>query len=125
MIEVGRNTWRLSGPTPQLKQGHIDSVAQGDTEYLQEWRFHNQSGWPVLVLGHSHNEKCFLVCFTSVQDVCPWLLVLSWGTTEKSLIPSFQFPHFPCSPSLLSSRLNSPSSFSISLQEKYPVPSSP
>lgn len=102
MIEVGRSSWRSSGPTPQPKEGQIDSVAQEDIEYIQGWRFHSQSGWPIAsAQSLSQRKGCFLVIqdvCVSLQDVCPLLLVLSWGTTEKNLIPSFPFPHFTYSP---------------------------
>lgn len=48
MAEIGRDLWRSSGPTPLLKQGHIQLVAQDHTqtgfEYTQEeytQRLHN------------------------------------------------------------------------------------
>ena len=32
MVEVGRDLWRSSGPTPLLKHGHLEPVAQ---DYVQ------------------------------------------------------------------------------------------
>ena len=63
MVEVGRDLWRSFGPTPLLKQGHVEGVAQDCVqmafEYLQGWRLHNLSGQPVPVLSHPHSEKVF------------------------------------------------------------------
>ena len=45
MVEVGRDLYRSSGPTPLLKQGHLDLVAQDHVqmafEDLRWWRLHN------------------------------------------------------------------------------------
>jgi len=54
LTEVGRDLWRSSGPTPLIKQGHLEPVVQDHVqtgfEYLQGWRLHSLSGKPVLVL---------------------------------------------------------------------------
>ncbi|KAK4826745.1 hypothetical protein QYF61_010998 [Mycteria americana] len=59
MTEVGRDLWKASDPTPLLKQGHLDLLAQDYVqppfEYVQGWRLHNLSGQPVPVLSHPHN----------------------------------------------------------------------
>jgi len=40
--EVGRDLWMSSGPTPLLKQGHLEKAAQDHAqmtfEYFQGWR---------------------------------------------------------------------------------------
>uniref|UniRef100_A0A8B9P213 CUB and sushi domain-containing protein 3 n=1 Tax=Apteryx owenii TaxID=8824 RepID=A0A8B9P213_APTOW len=63
MVEVGRDLWRSSSPTPLLKQGHLEHVAQdciqAGFEYLQRRRLHHLSGQPVPVLCHPHSEKVF------------------------------------------------------------------
>jgi len=63
LAEVGRDFWRLSGPTTLLKQGHPEQVAQDRIqaafEYLQGWRLHHLSGHPVPGLSHHHSVKVF------------------------------------------------------------------
>lgn len=64
-----QNVWDWKGPleviwsTTQLKQGHLEQVAQGHVqmafESLQGWRSHNLSG-PVPVLSYPHTDKMFL-----------------------------------------------------------------
>lgn len=48
MFEVGRDFWKLSCPSPKLKQGHMGQVAQDCVhmafEYHQRWRFHSLPG---------------------------------------------------------------------------------
>jgi len=36
MVEVGRDLYRSSGPTPLLKQGHLDLVAQDHVQMAFE-----------------------------------------------------------------------------------------
>jgi len=59
MVEVGRDPWRSFDPTPLLRQGHLEPVAQVHVqmafEYLQGRRLHNFSSQPVL--GHPHSKK--------------------------------------------------------------------
>jgi len=61
MLEIGRDLWRSSGPSPLLKQGHLEPIAQDhvqtSSEYLQIGRLHNTSRKSVPVLGHTHTEK--------------------------------------------------------------------
>ena len=63
MVEVGGDLWRSFGPTPLLKQGHQEPLAQNHVQmtfaYVQGWRLHNLPEQPVPVLGHPHNEKVF------------------------------------------------------------------
>ena len=120
LVEVGRDLWRSLCPTPLLKQGHLDTVAQDHvqmgSEYLQGWRLHNISGQPIPVLCHLHSKKVFrrhLLCFS----VCPSPLVLSlhhWKEPGSNLftLPSSISVHWdPPEPSLLQA---SPSSLGCS-----------
>lgn len=94
MVEVWRDLWGSSGPTPMLKQGHWEPFAQQCVqmafEYLQRWRLQNASGQSALVLGTFRGKQCFLIfrgnllCF----KMCPLRLVLSLGTSGKCLAPS-------------------------------------
>ena len=56
MVEVGRNHWGSSSPTPLPKQGRLEQAAQNlvqaGLEYLQRRRLHNLPGQPVPVLRH-------------------------------------------------------------------------
>lgn len=125
MAKVGRHLWRVFNPTPPVKQGHLEQLAQ-DTlqsgfEYFQDWRILSFSEQPIPV-SDDYGAKVFLVfkwhspCFI----LCPSLLVLSLNTAEKSLVPSSLYSAFRYlqtqirfSLSLLFSRLNSSSSFSF------------
>jgi len=94
MVGVGRDLCGSSSPTHLPKQGHPQQAAedhvQAGLEYLQRRRLHNLSGQPVPVLVTLRGKKFFLMfrrnflCFS----LCPLSLVLSLGTTEKSLAPS-------------------------------------
>lgn len=74
MVKVLRDLRRSPGPTPLLKQGHLEQVAevhvQTAFEYLQRGRIHSISGQHVLVLSHPHMRKRFpmlrgtLLCFS-------------------------------------------------------------
>jgi len=74
MVEVGRQLLRSTGPTPLLKQGHLEQVVQdcvqSSFEHLQGWRFHILSGQPVPAFDHSHSEKVlgFFLC----SDTCSY-----------------------------------------------------
>jgi len=63
MVEVGKDLWRSSSPTPQLKQGPLEPFAQDYVqsafELLQGWRLHSLSGQLVPVLDHPHSKKMF------------------------------------------------------------------
>lgn len=47
MVEVGRGLWRSSGPSPLLKQGRLDAVAQVRVqtafEYVQGGALHSHA----------------------------------------------------------------------------------
>ena len=99
-VEVGRDLQWSSDPTPLLKQGHLQPLAQDQFqmvfEYLQPWRLHKLSGQPVPVLGHPHSKMCFLMFRQSLScfSLCPLPLVLSLHTTEKNLALSPLHPTF-------------------------------
>lgn len=63
MVEVVRDLWRESRPTPLLKQGHIEWVAQDYVqavfEHLQGGTHYNFCGQVVPVLSHPHSKKVF------------------------------------------------------------------
>lgn len=71
MAELERDLWRSAGPTPLVKQAHLEPVAQDHLqmafEYLQRWRLRHISGQAVPVLSHPHSEKVF----TDVQREPP------------------------------------------------------
>jgi len=75
-IAVGRHPWRSSGPTPLLKQGHLQLVAQDRVqracEYLQGWRLQNPLGILCRCLVTLTVKKCFLMFpdRTSGVSVC-------------------------------------------------------
>jgi len=68
MFGVGRDLCGSSSPTLLLKQGHLQQAAQ---DHIQAGKF---------FLIFRRNFLCF--------SLCPLPLVLSLGTTEKSLAPS-------------------------------------
>jgi len=124
-LKLGKDLWRPSGPTPLLKQGHLEPVAQDHLqmafEYPQGWRLHRLSGQPVPGLGHPHSETVFPDIQTSHVSACvSFLWSWHWAITEMSLVPSslqrpFRYVYtlmrsalLP-NPSLLFSRLQSPS----------------
>jgi len=94
MVGVGRDLWESSSPTPLPNQGHLQQAAQDlvqvGFEYLQRRRIHNLPGSLFQCSVTLRGKKFFLMfrrnflCFS----LCPLPLVLSLGTTEKSLAPS-------------------------------------
>jgi len=63
VVLVARDLWRSSGPTPLLKQRHLQLVVQDHIqttfEHLQGWRLQNVPGEPAPVLSHPHSKKVF------------------------------------------------------------------
>jgi len=61
MVGVGRDLCGSSSPSPLLKEGHLQQVAQdlvqAGLEYLQRRRIHNPSGQPFPVLHHPQREE--------------------------------------------------------------------
>ena len=120
---------------PLLKQGHLEPAAQEHiqtaSEYLQGWRIHNLPRQPVPVLDHPHSDKVF----PHVQREPPmfqFVPIASGPVTGHHraepgsiyLAPLLQVlintDEIPLS--LLFSRLNSLSSFSLSSQESCSCP---
>jgi len=68
MVEIGRDLWRSSNPTPLLNQGQPEQAAQDHVlVYLRGWRLQNLSGQPLPVLVNPHSNKVF----TDVQKAPP------------------------------------------------------
>jgi len=94
IVGVGRDLCGSSSPTLLPKQGYLQQAAQDPVqaglEYLQRRRLHNLPGQPVQGSVTLRGKKFLLMfrrnflCFS----LCPLPLVLSLGTTEKSLSPS-------------------------------------
>ena len=61
IVDIGRDLWGPSSPTPMPKQGHLEQDAQDhiqeDFEYHRRRRLHNPSGQPVPVLCHPQSKK--------------------------------------------------------------------
>jgi len=61
MVGIGKDLCGSSGPTPLLKQGHLEQAAQdlvqAGFEYLQRSRLHNPSGQPITVLCHPESKE--------------------------------------------------------------------
>lgn len=115
-----------------LKQGNLGLIAHGYVqtafENLQGGRLYNISGQ---YLSHITVKKCFLtykgnlLCFS----LGPLFLVLSLGTTEKSLSPSYLLHSFKYLytwlwdfPEFLFPGLKSPNSLSLSSFERWAGP---
>ena len=68
--EVGKDLWRSSGPTPLLRQGHLDPDAQDNVQtafqYFQRWRLHTSLENLCQHLVNLTVKKCFLVPIASV-----------------------------------------------------------
>jgi len=94
MVGVGRDLRGSSSPTLLLKQGHLQQTAQdcvqAGLEYLQRRRLHNLPRQPVPVLRHPQREEVLphVQMELPMLQFVPVALVLSLGTTEKSLAPS-------------------------------------
>jgi len=93
MVGVGRDLSGSSSTTLLPKQGHLQQAAedlvQAGLEYLQSSRLHNLPGQPVPVLSHPQREEVqpHFQMELPVLQFAPIALVLSLGTTEKSLAP--------------------------------------
>ena len=111
---------------PGSSRAGAQDCVQTAFDYLQEWRLHNLSGQLVPVLRHPHSEKSFFLMFRQnllCFRLCPSPLVLSLGTTEKSLALFAPLPPIgylytwirPPEPSLLQAE---PGSLSLSLHDR-------
>jgi len=87
MVGVGRDLWGSSSPTPLLKQGHLQQAAQDLVQADREGDSTTSLGSLFQCSVTLRGKKFFLMfrwnllCFS----LCPLPLVLSLGTTEKSL----------------------------------------
>jgi len=98
MAEVRRHLWRLSNPTPLVKQCHLQQAVQdpmqSSFEYPQSWRV-NLSEKPVPVSDHPHHAKVSFLCLNDIScvSVCAHCLLSShWTTLRKAwLHPLFTF----------------------------------
>jgi len=91
MVGVGRDLSGSSSPNRLPKQGHLQQAAQdlvqAGPEYLQRRRLHSLPGQPVPGLCHPQREEILPHVQTELP-VLPFVpIVLSLGTTEKSLAP--------------------------------------
>jgi len=99
-VGVGRDLCGSSGPTPLLKQGHLQQatqdLVQAGLEYLQRRRLHHLPGQPVPVLRHPQKEEVLPQVQTELPmlQFVPAAPVLSLGTTEKTLALSSGHPPF-------------------------------
>jgi len=94
MVEVGRDLCGSSSPTPLPKQGHLQQAAQDRIQVVVNISREGDSTTSLGSLFQSsvtlRVKKFFLMfrwnflCFS----LCPLPLVLSLGTTEKSLATS-------------------------------------
>lgn len=73
VAEVGKELWRSSGPTPQLRWNHPEQVAQDHVQVASEY-FQG---------GKLQTSLCKLLCFS----LYPLPLVLSLGITEMRFHP--------------------------------------
>jgi len=99
MAEFGRDLWRWSGPISLLKQGHPELVAQDHVQRAFEYSPGDstnslgnlcQCSVTFMLTKYFLKFRANCLCFS----VCPLPLVLSLGTTEKSLAPSCLHPLF-------------------------------
>lgn len=97
IVDIGRDIWRSSCPTPLQKQGHLETVVQNHVEMAFEYfwgRLHSLSGQLVPMLGHPHSKKVsWCSDITSYFNLCSLPVVFSLGTSEKSsalFAPSLQ-----------------------------------
>jgi len=137
---VGRDLWTLSSATPWLRQGQLGEVIQdyvhSGFEYHHRWRLHSLSGTPAPLFDHTHSKEVFSCVQMQFPvfglfaclffNLCPLLLLLSVGTTNKSLAPASSFSsirNLYISPlSFLLSRLSSLGCLSLSSYEKSSSP---
>ena len=94
MLGIGRDLCGSSSSTTLPKQGHLQQAAQdlhqAGLESIQRRRLRNLPGQPVPVLRHPQREEALshVQMELPVLQFFPMPLVLSLGTTEKSLAPS-------------------------------------
>lgn len=104
LFERSQNSWNRQGPlkatwsSTLFTQIPLKHINQGHAhvafEYLQGRRY--LPGQPVPVVCHPHS-KTFLLVFSQnflCSSLCPLPLILSLGTTDKSVAPSSWQPPF-------------------------------
>lgn len=109
----GKDLCKSSGPNPLFKPP-VKTVLQDSFENLQGGRHHNLPGM---------FSQSFLL-----SQLCPLPLVLSWGSTEKTLTVLFLLPFqvfTDIRPPATSTRLNSPSSVSLSSEGRCSLTNMP
>lgn len=127
IVEVGRDLWRSSSANTCPKEGQPELVAQGIISQIlnicKDGDPLTLSEQPVPTFDRLHRkQRGFLMFEWNFQyfSLCPSPLVLSLGTTENSRLyslPSGIYTHWLSPPSPLFSRLNSPSSQCIFIQQ--------
>lgn len=121
-----RQLWGLSGPTPCSSRATQSQLPSAVSKRLLSMSKVGDSTTSLGTLCQSSvtltGKKCFLMCRGNLlcSGLCPWPLVLPLGTTGKS--QALSFSHFLILLSFLCSRLDSPSSHSLSLHEKCSSP---
>lgn len=102
------------------KQNQLQRVLQSH-EYLQDRRLKNLSGQPVLILDQSEHKKLFLVFRWNFLyfHLWPFPLILSRGTTKKSLVLSSLHSLLRGAPELSLLQARRTSSLSLILYERW------
>lgn len=102
------------------KQNQLQRVLQSH-EYLQDRRLKNLSGQPVLILDQSDHKKLFLVFRWNFLyfHLWPFPLILSRGTTKKSLVLSSLHSLLRGAPELSLLQARRTSSLSLILYERW------
>jgi len=95
IVDVGRDLWRSSCQTPLPKQGHSQLLRTMSTRLLNISKDKDSTtplGNLCQCLVILTVKKCFLMFTRNLLgfSLCPWPLVLSLNTTEKSLALSSQ-----------------------------------
>lgn len=87
MVEVRRDLWRPSSPTPLLKHGHREHVVQGHIQAGFEYLHRRLHSFSVNLLCHQHSKEFFP--HTQMElcvSVCAsWFSSCHWEPLNKSL----------------------------------------
>lgn len=99
-VEVWSGLFISSSPTPLLKQGCLEPVAQDYVQLgfkdLHEWSLITSLGnlchcLTTLTTTTTTTKNAVFSLNLTWLNLCPWSPVLSLSTTEKSLAPSSSF----------------------------------